>query len=410
MTLSHTDHSPGARVVPLPTRTRGDAALIRSAAMGDGRAARLLWDRHSPALRSSLCQLLGPEADVEEALHEVFLLLLRRIDHLRDPAMLRVFLIGIAVEVATPRLRREKLGQWLKRKPKGGPLSQHRAMLAELAPQGRTAFVLHHLEGLQPGDIAEVMRTPVTQVQRELTRSTQQIIARIRRREDTLEDDRVLLARFQELALGDLDGEISEVQASAGRERLAQSLSRDDTPRRRPLLLWVLGALAAAASGVGLVHLSRTMTQSLSYAVDGAAVAAGGYVRGAPGQGSRIQFSDGSAFDLADGARGRVATVHRHGARIALESGLARVRVTAGDKAAWAVDAGPFVLQLSGTEADVDWSAADEVLEVGLRHGSVTISGPPAPGGLVLHAGQRLVAADGRLQVEPLDVSGETTL
>jgi DNA-directed RNA polymerase specialized sigma24 family protein len=405
MTLSHTDQSPGARVVPLPTRSRGDAALIQAAAAGDGRAARLLWDRHSPALRSSLRQLLGPECDVEEPLHRVFLLLLRRIERLRDPGMLRVFLIGIAVEVATPRLRREKLGRWLKPKPKGAPLYQQHALLAELPPQERIAFVLHQLEGLQPAEIAEAMQVPLMQVQRDLTRSSQQIVARIRRREDTLEDDRVLLARFQELALGDLDGEISEVQASAGRERLAQSLSREESPRRRPLLMWVLGAAAAAASGVGLVQLSRTMTQSLSYAVDGSAVAAGGYVRGAPGHGSRIQFSDGSAFDLADGARGRIASVHRHGARIALEGGRAHVRVTPGEKASWAVDAGPFVLHLRDTEADLDWSAADEVLELGLHQGSVTISGPPAPGGLVLHAGQRLVAAEGRLQVEPLPVN-----
>ncbi len=401
MTLSHTDSSTGARIVPLPTRTRGEAALIQAAATGDGRAARLLWDRHSPALRCSLRQLLGADADVEEALHEVFLLVLRRIDHLRDPASLRIFLNGIAVEVATPRLRRERLGRFLRRRPRGA-VAQHRALLAELPAPERIAFVLHYLEGLQPTEIAEVMQTPLGNVQRVLTRSAQQIVARIRRSEDTLEDDRVLLARFQELALGDLDGEISEIQASAGRERLAQSLTRHEKRRRRPLLLWALGAAAVAASVVGLVQLSRTVNRSLSYAVDGARSTASNYVRGAPGLGSRIQFSDGSAVELMDGARGRISAVDRHGARIALEGGQAHVRVTPAEKASWALDAGPFVLTMSGSEADVDWSAADEVLVVGLHQGTVMVSGPPAPAGLELRAGQRLVAAQGRLQVEPL--------
>jgi len=409
MTLSHTDQSPGARVVPLPTRSRGDGALIQAAAAGDVRAAELLWDRHSPALRSSLRQLLGPEADVEEALHEVFILLLRRLDRLRDPGLLRVFLLGIAVEVATPRLRRETLIRWLRRRPRG-PLARHHALLAALPTPERIAFVLHHLEGLQPTDIAQVMQIPVANVQRVLIRAAQHVVAQIRRSEHTLEDDRVLLARFQELALGDLDAEISEIQDSAGRERLAQSLTREDRAKRRPLLLWTLGAVAAAASGLGLVQLSHTLTKPLSCAVDGVSVGAGSYVRGAPSLGSRVQFSDGSAFDFAEGARGRIAAVQRQGGRIALENGQVFARVAAGEPEAWALDAGPFVLGLSGSEVELNWAAADEILEVGVHQGSVTLSGPPAPNGLVLRAGQRLIAAEGRLQVEPLAAAKAASL
>jgi RNA polymerase sigma factor (sigma-70 family) len=363
----------------------------------------MLWDRHAPALRCTLRHLLGPKAEVEEALHQVFLRLSRRIDRLRDPGLLRVFLVGIAVEVVTPKLRRAHLGRWLRRsESKSDSLTRHYALLSQLAAADRTAFVLRYLDGLQPGEIAEAMQCDLRTVSRCLARSTKQLLASIRRSEGSQEDDHVLLMRFQDLALGDLDGEVSDIQAGEGRERLAQSLSKPDDTRRKPLglrLLVACSALIAVASGA---YLIRSIPGSLSCAVDGAGVGAGGYVRGAPGSGSRIEFSDGSAVELADGARGRIAAVNRNGARIALESGHALVRVAARPSAEWAVDAGPFVLNSNGTEAFVDWSASDEVLEVALHQGSLTISGPPAPGGLVLHAGQRLVAAAGRLQVEPL--------
>jgi hypothetical protein len=61
------------------------------------------------------------------------------------------------------------------------------------------------------------------------------------------------------------------------------------------------------------------------------------------------------------------------------------------------------VIQVTGTQFDVDWSSYDDTLSVDLHEGSLVVSGPPAPTGVLLRAGQRLTAHEGRLSIEALE-------
>ena len=45
-------------------------------------------------------------------------------------------------------------------------------------------------------------------------------------------------------------------------------------------------------------------------------------------------------------------------------------------KARWSVEAGPFVVQVTGTTFDVRWSNTDGVLRVRLINGVVSVHGP----------------------------------
>ena len=65
-----------ARLVALPSPTLAqadDATLARAASSGDPRATSVLWDRFSPLVRRMLRRTLGPTAEVEALLQEVFL-------------------------------------------------------------------------------------------------------------------------------------------------------------------------------------------------------------------------------------------------------------------------------------------------------------------------------------------------
>jgi hypothetical protein len=73
--------------------------------------------------------------------------------------------------------------------------------------------------------------------------------------------------------------------------------------------------------------------------------------------------------------------------------------------ASWFIDAGPFVIHVTGTQFDVDWSSYDDTLSVDLHQGSLIVSGPPAPAGVLLRAGQRLTAHEGRLSIEALEAA-----
>ena len=75
-----------------------------------------------------------------------------------------------------------------------------------------------------------------------------------------------------------------------------------------------------------------------------------------------------------------------------LEIGRAHVRVTHKPAAKWVIDAGPYSVHVVGTEFDVRWSGAEEVLDVQMQRGTVIVRGPLARGGLTMEAGQHLVA------------------
>src|SRR5262249_19530181 len=123
------------------------------------------------------------------------------------------------------------------------------------------------------------------------------------------------------------------------------------------------------------------------------------YVEAGPG-GAVARFSEGTRIALAPGARGRVDAATAHGAHLSLEAGHARFDVVHRPGAQWIVDAGPFTVTVTGTAFDLSWAGAE--LPIAMDPGSVTVRGPPAPEGLALRAGQRLVADTQRASVSLL--------
>ena len=81
-----------------------------------------------------------------------------------------------------------------------------------------------------------------------------------------------------------------------------------------------------------------------------------------------------------------------HGARLRVEEGAAHFSVMHLPHAAWSVEAGPYVVEVTGTVFDVRWSSADEVVEVRLQSGSVRVSGPMLTEHATLRPGQHLTA------------------
>jgi hypothetical protein len=104
-----------------------------------------------------------------------------------------------------------------------------------------------------------------------------------------------------------------------------------------------------------------------------------------------VTFSDGSQFVLGPESAGRVLGTSARGGQVRLDEGSATVRVTHAPGARWSVEAGPFLVAVTGTSFEVAWSPPRRLLSLVLRTGSVIVDGP-----LVDHiavvAGQRLDA------------------
>jgi len=176
----------------------------------------------------------------------------------------------------------------------------------------------------------------------------------------------------------------------SGLVRFEQAVARRTLRSTSRGLVFGFGLVAAGAAAA--VVMFHRHDETLTFAVVNGAVSDGGYVRAKAEGGTELRFSEGSTIALDPGTSTRVTDIDAHGSRVLLESGRAHVRVTHRPAAKWTVDAGPYSVQVVGTEFDVRWSGSEELLDVQMQRGKIIVRGPLASGGLTMEAGQHLVA------------------
>src|SRR5436190_3288600 len=180
--------------------------------------------------------------------------------------------------------------------------------------------------------------------------------------------------------------------------------------RSRPPWRGLLLASAGVGAAIALLLVGRGVQRArpLTYVAQGADEQ-DGYIRGSADGQSQVQFSDGTHVALAEGARVSVLSRTPRGARLRVEEGEARFDVVHLPHAVWSVEAGPYVVYVTGTAFNLRWSGANEVIEVRMRAGSVQIGGPLLPERVTLRAGQHLTAklASGELHIDEARVGGD---
>jgi hypothetical protein len=173
--------------------------------------------------------------------------------------------------------------------------------------------------------------------------------------------------------------------------------------KRRRRARWAFaGALAIALGAFGGRGLWLRSAR-LTYAIEGAETRTDGYIPRVVEPLARVRFSDGTEVGLEHGSRAWVVDTGAHGAQLRLEDGRAHFSVVHRPHAHWSVEAGPFVVSVTGTKFDVEWSGTNDLLRVHLLNGVVTVGGPQTRGGVTLLAGQVLEARpdEGILRIEP---------
>jgi RNA polymerase sigma-70 factor (ECF subfamily) len=83
-----------------------DVALVLAAQSGDPAGLGTLLERHRALLHAVAVGMLGHGPQAEDAVHDTFLIALRRIGELRDPAAARAWLLAILGNVCRAQLRR----------------------------------------------------------------------------------------------------------------------------------------------------------------------------------------------------------------------------------------------------------------------------------------------------------------
>jgi RNA polymerase sigma-70 factor, ECF subfamily len=221
-----------------PVGTLSDAALVRAAQAGDTAGLGALLERHRARLHAIAVSVVGHGPAAEDAVQETFLIALRRIGDLRDPAAARAWLAAILVNVCRGELRRPSarveagVPSW----ELAGPDTASRAIedgalrdwvwtaLERLSEPLRLAVMLRYFSGASSYEaIAEVCGVPVGTVRSRLS------AAKARLAEELLETaaaehDDLMACRRRSVEIGEAyarlerDGDVSALDGVVTRD------------------------------------------------------------------------------------------------------------------------------------------------------------------------------------------------
>jgi len=153
--------------------TLGSPALATAPELDE---AALDWEavyrRHAEDVARWAARLAGPSEDVEDVVHEVFLVVRERLEGFRGDAKLTTWLYRITANVVRHQRRKNRLRRWLGLAPAVEPEApgpapdEHAAArqalgtvyraLERLSETDRRVLILHELEGLSGAEIAEL--------------------------------------------------------------------------------------------------------------------------------------------------------------------------------------------------------------------------------------------------------------
>jgi RNA polymerase sigma-70 factor, ECF subfamily len=176
--------------------------VVARAQRGDRAAFTELFRRHRSDVARLVFRMLGPNADAEDVIQEVFLQVHRSLGEFRGQAKFTTWLHRVTVNVVlmvrrAARSRPVFAGEPVAdQEPDKGLLPDEgaarqaridafRRLLDRLPEKKRTVFILHEIEGLSPAEIATMVDAPVLTVRTRLFYARREL-AEMMRDEPTL--------------------------------------------------------------------------------------------------------------------------------------------------------------------------------------------------------------------------------
>ncbi|GAB5519789.1 MAG: sigma-70 family RNA polymerase sigma factor [Rhodothermales bacterium] len=167
-----------------------DAELVAAIREGRNGALRTLIERYTPSLTTTVIGMLGPSAEVDDVLQDVFIRFYNSIDRFALDGSAEPYLKRIAINRAldTLRRRRRNLGRFLSRDadpsispdpPRLDPdrlerQDRHRMVyqaLGTLSDKHRSVVVLRLIEGFSTEETARILDLPYGTVLSRLSRA-----------------------------------------------------------------------------------------------------------------------------------------------------------------------------------------------------------------------------------------------
>jgi len=158
---------------------------------------RRSYDEFYPLVRRLMINALGPNAEIEDLVGDVFVAFLESATRIRSADGLRSYMVSIAMNTVRRELRRrqrrrawfvwedsdaagERVASVDDPKAKAALLQLSR-ILDQLAPDDHMVFVLHMVEKLPVIEVAESLNMSVSTVKRRLKRANERVLRRVSR-------------------------------------------------------------------------------------------------------------------------------------------------------------------------------------------------------------------------------------
>ncbi|MEJ7732740.1 MAG: RNA polymerase sigma factor [Polyangiaceae bacterium] len=217
--------------------------LVKRSQAGDAVAFAELFRRHRGDVARLVFRMLGPSADAEDVVQEVFLQVHKSLGEFRGQAKFTTWLHRVTVNVVLMVRRAARSRPVFS----GEPLADHepdrrllpdedsarlariaafRRLLDRLPDKKRTVFVLHELEGIAPAEIGEMVGAPV------LTVRTRLFYAR-RELAEMMKDEPQLAQLARDLAEAEKPPRSAREPESGDRRSSADPSAPPQTPKRR---------------------------------------------------------------------------------------------------------------------------------------------------------------------------------
>jgi RNA polymerase sigma-70 factor (ECF subfamily) len=157
---------------------------------------RRLYADYADFVRGAVVRLDGPGSDVEDLVHDVFVVAIKKGASFEGRSQPRTWLYGIAIKVVAGARRKAKLRRFLGlERAREAADEQTPARLFEdreasvalyraldgLAEKKRTVFVLYEVEGLSGEEIAELVDCPLKTVWTRLHHARKELHGRLER-------------------------------------------------------------------------------------------------------------------------------------------------------------------------------------------------------------------------------------
>ncbi len=163
-----------------------DELLVLSLRAHHPDAGTQLFDRYAPHVRRVLVRVMGPDSEILDLVHDVFVTALESVNRLVDPKALRAWLTQIAVFTARAKIRRRVRGRILRFLPFSelpepelppADFEASQAMQAVyrvldgLETDQRIAFALRFVAGMELTEVAASCGVSLATIKRRLSRA-----------------------------------------------------------------------------------------------------------------------------------------------------------------------------------------------------------------------------------------------